>query len=323
MKIYLADSLAERRLISKVSIKNKELNKLINACLMKVFLAGGVSGNLNKVWKEISQKESSISFEKQVAEQMKVFLAGENNKKNILRDNFLIDNARLKEVNILESFFYIRKNEEFMPIIKQLGSFLLDSGAFTFMSGNGGKCDWDNYVEEYAKFINKHDVKLFFELDIDSLVGLKEVERLRAKLEDLTGKRPIPVWHKSRGKEYFIKMCENYPYVALGGIVTKEIPRKIYEQAFPWFIEQAHKRGVKIHGLGYTTISNLKKYHFDSVDSTAWLYGNRGGYIYKFNPNTGLMEQLTKEGCRLKTNEGAVNNFNEWVKLSIYAERNW
>ena len=165
-----------------------------------------------------------------------------------------------------------------MSLVKYFGSFLLDSGAFTFMSGSHkGGINWDEYVEEYAAFINRWDVKLFFELDIDSVVGLPETERLREKLEALTGKKPIPVWHRNRGKEYFIKMCEDYPYVALGGIVTKEIDRKKYETAFPWFIKTAHEHKCKIHGLGYTTVANLKKYHFDSVDSTSWLYGNRGG----------------------------------------------
>lgn len=252
---------------------------------------------------------------------MKIYLAGDNGKKNIL-ENIYRNNNFLKDVNILESFYYLKKNEEFMGIIKYCNSFLLDSGAFTFLQGNHKeKIDWDKYVEDYAVFINRHDVKLFFELDIDSIVGLAEVERLRKKLEYLTKKKPIPVWHKSRGKDYFIKMCEEYPYVALGGIVIKEIPRNIYEKVFPWFINEAHKRGVKIHGLGYTSIANLKKYRFDSVDSTAWLYSNRGGYIYKFNPNTGSMEKQSKEGCRLKAREGAVNNFLEWVKFSIYASK--
>lgn len=257
---------------------------------------------------------------------MKVYIAGDNNKKKILREklygcDFFTGKNALKDINILESFYYLRKNEEFMTLVKYFGSFLLDSGAFTFMSGSHkGAINWDDYVEEYAAFINRWNVHLFFELDIDSVVGLTDVERLREKLEALTGKKPIPVWHRNRGKEYFIKMCENYPYVALGGIVTKEIDRKEYETAFPWFIKTAHDHKCKIHGLGYTTVANLKKYHFDSVDSTAWLYGNRGGYLYKFNPRTGLLEQLGKEGCRLKPREGAVNNFNEWVKFGKYAE---
>ena len=308
-------------------IENQSDNKIKNVFLMKIFLAGGISGNLRDFWNKVMKIYLTGSRSRdEVIDAMKVYIAGNSIKKKILREqlygcDFFTGENNLKGINILESFYYLRKNEEFMTLVKHLGSFLLDSGAFTFMSGSHkGGINWDKYLEEYAAFINRWNVQLFFELDIDSVVGLTEVERLREKLESLTGKKPIPVWHRNRGKEYFIKMCENYPYVALGGIVTKEIDRKKYETAFPWFIKTAHDHKCKIHGLGYTTVANLKKYHFDSVDSTAWLYGNRGGYLYKFNPRTGLLEQLDKEGCRLKSREGAVNNFNEWVKFGKYAE---
>lgn len=304
--------------------------------LMNIYLAGGISGNIRDFWSKAC-KSSPLKDDEMIG-LIKSFLDGSkiNDKRLYLEgdkeisseifnsDSFFMNKNAMENINILESYYYLRKNEEFMAIINHFGSFLLDSGAFTFMQGtHQGKVDWDKYVEDYASFINRFDVKLFFELDIDSVVGLAEVERFRFKLEKLTGKKPIPVWHKNRGKDYFIKMCENYPYVAIGGIVTKEIPRKLYEQGFPWFIKTAHAHGAKIHGLGYTTVANLKKYRFDSVDSTAWLYGNRGGYLYKFNPNTGLMEQINGTGkCRLKAREGAVNNFNEWVKFSAYAEKN-
>lgn len=305
--------------------------KEINYDAMKIFLAGGVSGNIRKFWTQFAKG-------KDIEEAMRIYIAGDNGKKKILSDKMnlylagtdsrkeylLTDTNRLRDINILESFYYLQKNPEFMKLVPQLGSFLLDSGAFTFMSGSHkGAISWDKYVEDYAAFINRYDVKLFFELDIDSLVGLSEVERLRSKLEVLTGKKPIPVWHKTRGKDYFIKMCREYPYVAVGGIVTKEIPREIYEKAFPWFIKTAHENDAKIHGLGYTSVANLKKYRFDSVDSTAWLYGNRGGYLYKFNPKTGLIDKIESGmvASRLKNREGAVHNFNEWVKFGIYANR--
>ena len=309
---------------------------------MRIFLAGGVSGNLRDFWQKVMNIYLAAPHSRsEVVEEMKVYQASlvssghlkdhirESMSKfigdgdNPIADDFVRD-VKLSEMSILESFYYLRKNEEFMALAKHFGSFLLDSGAFTFMTGvHKGAINWDEYVEDYARFINKHDIKLFFELDIDSVVGLQEVERLREKLEALTGKKPIPVWHKNRGKEYFIKMCENYPYVALGGIVTKEILRQKYEKGFPWFIKTAHLHRCKIHGLGYTTILNLPKYHFDSVDSTAWLYGNRGGYLYKFNPSKGTMDQLKADNARLKSREGAVNNFREWVKLCKYAEANW
>jgi len=348
MKIYIAESSSRQEIkeLMKVclvnisttaggvisdcisSIYNNTPLKDINKEAMRIFLAGGISGNLREFYQRIMKTEPTSVDE--IVEAMKVYIAGDNNKKKILRetlfgsDAFFMGKNALANINILESYYYLRKNEEFMSIVRHFGSFLLDSGAFTFMSGSHKEAiDWDKYVEDYAAFINRYNVELFFELDIDSVVGIAEVERLRFKLETLTGRKPIPVWHKGRGKDYFIKMCENYPYVALGGIVTKEIPRQLYEKGFPWFIKTAHDHHCKIHGLGYTTVANLKRYHFDSVDSTAWLYGNRGGYLYKFNPRTGLMEQIdAPKNCRLKSREGAVNNFNEWVKFSAYAEKN-
>lgn len=272
---------------------------------------------------------------------MRIYLAGKNGKSRILRQIYtggeqyeivscrrasgeerkLLNNQGGQGCSILESYYYCRNNKWIPPLIPYLKSFLLDSGAFTFMQGKAS-VNWDEYVEEYADFIRKYDIELFFELDIDSIVGLKEVERLRKKLETLTGKKPIPVWHVSRGKEYFVKMCKEYPYVALGGIVTQEVPRNVYEKAFPWFIQTAHKYGAKIHGLGYTSIEKLKIYHFDSVDSTAWLYGNRGGYLYIFNPHTGTMDKKdAPAGCRLKSKEAAMFNFKEWCKFQEYAEK--
>lgn len=219
------------------------------------------------------------------------------------------------QLAILESFYYADEWTEW--VIPRISHFMLDSGAFTFMQGTSGEVDWDEYLQRYIDFINRNDVKLFFELDIDSVVGYERVLELRKKLEDGTGKKCIPVWHISRGKDDFLKMCDEYDYVAVGGIVSKEIPPKKYPM-FSWLIREAHRRGAKIHGLGFTNLEGLKKYHFDSVDSTAWTTGNRFGAIYQFDGQT--MRKHSREGSRLKDSRAvAVNNFNEWVKFQDYA----
>ena len=286
-------------------------------------------GNLSPLFRQLMiQREQSMKSylagndgyhrsKKFLREAMKIFLAGSETRQ------WMFDELdHFENINILESYYYLRQFESYMEVIKDVGSFLLDSGAFTFMVKAHGDVNWDNYIEEYAAFINKWDVQLFFELDIDSLVGIEEVERLRAKLETLTGKKPIPVWHKSRGKQYFIDMCKNYPYVAIGGIVTQEIPRAKYESAFPWFIKTAHDNGAKIHGLGYTSVRNLKKYRFDSIDSTTWISGNMAGKIFKFNPADGTMAEIfAPEGMKLSSRKAALNNFVEWIKFSKYVEK--
>ena len=283
-----------------------------------IYLAGGVSGNLRPLFMKIHL--ATASSDSLLSELL--YLAGENNKTNICSKYIYNSSIKIGDLNILETYYYLRKNKDMTKLIPYFNSFLLDSGAFTFMSGSHkGEIDWDSYVDEYAQFIIRHDIKLFFELDIDSIVGLAEVERLRDKLQEKTGKYPIPVWHKNRGKDYFIEMCKNYPYVAIGGIVTEEIKRSTYEKLFPWFINTAHKYGAKIHGLGYTSVEKLKLFHFDSVDSTAWLYGNRGGWVDKFDILNAKMVKIQKKGCLLKSKEAAINNFLQWAKFSKYAER--
>ena len=114
-------------------------------------------------------------------------------------------------------------------------------------------------------------------------------------------------------------MCEQYNYVALGGIVTKEITQKDYKY-FPYFIKTAHANRAKIHALGFTNLKGLTQYKFDSVDSTAWVSGNRFGSVYQFNGKT-MIKHDKKDGQRLADQKTvALHNFKEWVKFQKYAE---
>lgn len=249
---------------------------------------------------------------------MKLYLAGGNIGYKWAGD--YNENIILNKPYILESYFYVKQHGEWITKLRPFfKNFLLDSGAFTYLNGAKANVNWDLYIEQYADFINKHNIDLFIELDIDSVVGLKEVERLRIKLENLTNKKCIPVWHKSRGLEYWKKMVNEYSYVAIGGIVTQEIKRNEYD-VFYHLLKIARENNCKVHGLGFTNLEGLKKYKFYSVDSTAWLYGNRGGFLYKFNGESII--KISRKGLRLKGREGAIHNFNEWIKFSQYAENN-
>ena len=247
----------------------------------------------------------------------------ENDMKLYLADSGKLREAYCEEPTlehhpfILESFYYADKDTE--RLLPYFGDFLLDSGAFTFMQNSKTRLNWEEYIERYANFINRNNIEKFFELDIDSVVGYDKVLKYRKRLERLTNKQVIPVWHTSRGIKEYQKMCDEYPYVAIGGIVSKEIKPEQYK-LFPALIQEAHKRKAKIHGLGFTSLSWLPKCHFDSVDSTAWTTGNRFGFIYKFNGKT-----MTKVDCpngkRLAdSRKVALINYTEWIKFQKYAE---
>ena len=221
---------------------------------------------------------------------------------------------------ILESFYYADETTE--KLIPYFGDFLLDSGAFTFMQSKKTHVVWEEYIEKYADFINRNKVEKFFELDIDSVVGYEKVLEYRKRLEELTNKPVIPVWHKTRGFSEFEKMCEEYSYVAVGGIVSKEITPDQYK-VFPTLIHEAHRRGAKIHGLGFTKLTLLPKYRFDSVDSTSWTIGNRFGYVYQFDGKTMIKHSVPKGKRLADSRKIAEINYLEWVRFQKWAVKNY
>jgi hypothetical protein len=197
--------------------------------------------------------------------------------------------------------------------------FLLDSGAFTYLNKHKGNVDWDAYIDDYANFIIKHKVDLFFELDIDPIVGLDEVERLRGKLEKLVGKKCIPVWHRSRGKEYWLRMVRDYDYVAIGGIVIGEIKRTEFP-IFNYLLKEAKKQNCKVHGLGFTNLKALKTYPFYSVDSTSWIAGQQFCSMMQYLGDGEFKMHKPKEGqIGINPKERLTYNFREWVKYQKYA----
>ena len=279
--------------------------------LMRLFMAGGVSGNLKPFWSEVAGRiRKGEPIDRAKDESIKAFL---NDQSATFMDY---------RPYVLESFFYCDETTE--KLIPHFGDFLLDSGAFTFMQGKGGTPDFDDYAERYADFINRNKVRKYFELDIDSVVGYPRVKQIRAKLERLTGIQPIPVWHRSRGKEEYEAMCREYPYVAIGGLVDGakkgEYARQFWKY-FPWFINTAHDNGAMIHALGFTSLDGIRAYHFDSVESTAWTTGNRFGYLYWFDGRT-MQKKDAPKGHRIRDSRtAALHNFTEWVKFQKYADK--
>lgn len=317
---------------------------------MTIFLVGGISANLNPLWKAAWNRKNGGGghdmivalagcfarpycieqwYEargilegnpKEKEKEMLLHLAGQAPwKEEGLYDDAIKGAKKEGGIHILESFYYADDFTERM--IPYFGKFLLDSGAFTLFTNKskGNNVVWEEYVDRYADFIVRNKVERFFELDIDKLIGYDRVLALRRRLEQKAGRQCIPVWHKFRGKDKFLRMCDEYKYVSIGGIVSKEITPQEYKY-FPWFIDTAHKAGAKIHGLGFTALSLLPKYHFDSVDSTAWTTGNRFGAVYRFTGTT--IEKIGKKpGQWFKDSRAvAINNFNEWVKFQKYAE---
>jgi len=225
-----------------------------------------------------------------------------------------------QRISVMGSYIYV--TERILEYF-QYWDLFMDSGAYTFAQKNTDITDWNDYVDKYAEFLNAYNIDRFLELDIDKLVGLKEVERLRKRLEQKTGKQPVPVWHDSRGREYFHDMVKEYKYVAIGGIASSKTRERtkgsiLYKKYGNWFADKAHEEGAKLHALGFT-VQDIHKYRFDSVDSSSWTGGARWGVIFYWNGFT-LEKTRSKAKKRLDTAAVMRHNLQQWILYQKHAE---
>lgn len=251
---------------------------------------------------------------------MRLFLAG-------YEANPYIELFEDKSFFILGSFYYLRKSKKdylnsYIDYIKNISNdFILDSGAFSLLNSNKNLDAFlnnlDKYIQEYINFINEYDIKHFIELDIDSLVGYERVKEIRKRIEKETKKKCIPAWHLSRGLDEWDKLTKEYDYIAIGGIVTKEIKKKDYNKLFPTLLKIAKKNNCKAHGLGFTSVK-CEKYDFYSVDSTSWSSCARYARIYSFNTKTKEMKSKLISKTHRVDQKG--DKYTKFLKISL---REW
>ena len=222
---------------------------------------------------------------------------------------------------ILGSFYYEREQAMYREHLEGCKMFLLDSGAFTFLNSAKGKpVDWERYVSNYADFIVANNIKYYFELDVDAIVGYERVKKFRRYLESKTRRPSIPVWHKTRGLDEYKKLTEEYSYIAIGGIAIKTITQKQHKFFTP-LLTIAAKNGCKVHGLGFTCINELPKYPFYSVDSSSYLGCVRYGSTYKYQ--FGKLKTIPRDPeKRVKDRHSLLqHNIDEWTKYQNYADK--
>lgn len=250
---------------------------------------------------------------------MRIFLAA--TKSGMNKELRLETIEKCKPRYILETFF--NKEKACLEALQIVGNenFLLDSGAFSFMNGTEiSQEEMENYIDRYIKFIKDYNIKYFFEVDVDAIFGLEQVEKWTKKIESEVGRQCIPVWHKSRGVEYWKKLCKEYKYIAVGGFAIKVIKAQEYD-LIRKMVKYAYQKGVKVHGLGFTKTKILKTFKFYSVDSSSWsIAASRGQQIYTYKNGDMYIRRLEKCNKKTNLNKLVAHNMCEWVKYQKYID---
>lgn len=241
--------------------------------------------------------------------------------------HFLADNAELltqERPYFLDSFYYYETDKNtrrnFDAYYTDLQDrFMLDSGAFSFINqARAVVPDIDAFTDRYIDFVRAFNPPYFFEMDVDLVYGVDKALQLRRRIEDETGRRPIPVWHAPRGAAAFIRDCRDYDYVAIGSPLMRDHNRKTIISLFPWFVSTAHKHGARIHALGLSMLDVLLTSRFDSCDSTAWVKQGAYGKVARFNGRG--ISLIGSAEYRTERTAVVPHNLREYIKLQKYLE---
>lgn len=228
---------------------------------------------------------------------------------------------------ILFSYFYLKKaiND---PLIRDTLQYynarnrlILDSGTFSYLNGKKAtEQQLDDYCKEYGEFVAKWGINQFVELDVDAIVGYPKVLEYRKYLEQIRGKQSIPIWHKSRGKSEFIKECDDYDYIGIGGIAIGRIKKNEWHY-FKQLNDFAQARGCKLHAMGFTPTHDLKEFGFYSCDSSSWKAPLRFGTLSYFNGAKMVTKKFDKRLNHKKYTQLLTLNWNEWCKYQHYVDK--
>lgn len=174
----------------------------------------------------------------------------------------------------LAPFFYILfsydklNRSKVIRLLENTREVMVDSGAHAILSGK--VTDYEKHIENYLRFIREYkgwaNIIGFFEMDIDRVIGIDRVLEVRREIEKI-GVKVIPVWHKERGVDGWIEMCNNYDFVAIPLVKEEEI----YYRDLRFFLNYALRKGVRVHGLGVSNPDKKLGTRFIySIDASSW-----------------------------------------------------
>lgn len=146
-----------------------------------------------------------------------------------------------------------------------------DSGAFSAASQGANVS-----IDDYARWLDmwRDVLTVYSNLDV---IGDEAATMQNQRQLEQRGHRPLPVFHVGSSWTNLESLCEEYPYIALGGMVPHRA-----SNLGPWLVRCfriASKYDAKFHGFGQTRHEYLRNFPWYSIDSSSWGAGFRYGNV--------------------------------------------
>ncbi|CAB4153596.1 hypothetical protein UFOVP625_9 [uncultured Caudovirales phage] len=134
----------------------------------------------------------------------------------------------------------------------------------------------DINIKDYAAWLKRwqHLINVYVNLDV---IRNPEATEKNQRILERTGLQPIPVFHTGTDFKYLDKLCKEYPYIALGGMVGAEATTTMRWAAT--CMKRSEEHGTAFHGFGQTRAKVIESLPWYSVDSSSWGMGHRYGLV--------------------------------------------
>ena len=161
-----------------------------------------------------------------------------------------------------------------------------DSGAYS-ASTTGVQVSIQKYVEWIRRW--EHLFDQYANLDV---IGDADATLVNQKRLEDAGVRPVPVFHVGESWEYLERYLDEYPLVALGGMVPHT---RRMTKIFPWLIKAFRMlpKGKGYHGFGITGWRAMASFPWQSVDSSSWGAGYMYGTARYFDKRAGTFAEFS------------------------------
>lgn len=179
---------------------------------------------------------------------------------------------------ILSTYYVLRKTKVIRVkncFEKQKGiEYFLDSGAFSAFTKRE-KID----VKQYIDFIKETKSLWTVYAGLDVIGDYRKTAKNLETMEQ-AGLQPLPTFHFRSPLSELERICKEYDYFCLGGLVPLSLKRKQMEIWLDkcWSVIKRYWP-KKVHAFGVNSSWIWKKYPFYSVDATSWNQGMKFGRV--------------------------------------------